>query len=55
MTGTALTEEQEFRKIYNLPVVEVPTNRPVIRVMDDAVYMLSIKHELPNQGSSQRD
>ena len=31
MTGTALTEELEFREIYNLDVVEVPTNRPMIR------------------------
>ena len=28
MTGTAMTEEEEFREIYNLDVVEVPTNRP---------------------------
>lgn len=32
MTGTALTEEEEFAAIYNLDVVEIPTNRPVIRV-----------------------
>ena len=32
MTGTALTEEKEFREIYNMDVVEVPTNKPVIRV-----------------------
>ena len=39
MTGTALTEEEEFQEIYNLGVVEVPTNRPVARVdEDDAVY-----------------
>ena len=31
MTGTALTEEEEFREIYKLDVVEVPTNRPMIR------------------------
>ena len=31
MTGTAKTEEEEFRNIYNMYVVEVPTNRPVIR------------------------
>ncbi|MBO6052506.1 MAG: preprotein translocase subunit SecA, partial [Clostridia bacterium] len=31
MTGTALSEENEFREIYNLDVVEVPTNRPMIR------------------------
>lgn len=39
MTGTALTEEEEFQEIYNLGVVEVPTNRPIARVDDDdAVY-----------------
>ena len=39
MTGTALTEEKEFRDIYGMDVVEIPTNRPVQRVdMEDAVY-----------------
>ena len=39
MTGTALTEEQEFRDIYGMDVVEVPTNKPVQRIdHDDAVY-----------------
>ena len=39
MTGTAKTEEEEFLEIYNMYVVEVPTNRPVIRVdYPDAVY-----------------
>ena len=39
MTGTALTEETEFREIYQLDVVEVPTNKPMIRKdHDDAVY-----------------
>ena len=39
MTGTALTEEAEFQEIYNLDVVEVPTNKPVARVdMPDSVY-----------------
>ena len=39
MTGTAKTEEDEFLKIYKLPVVVVPTNRPVQRVDDpDAIY-----------------
>ena len=39
MTGTALTEEKEFREIYGMDVIEIPTNKPVIR-MDhpDAVY-----------------
>ena len=40
MTGTALTEEQEFRDIYGMDVIEIPTNRPVIRKdLNDAVYM----------------
>ena len=39
MTGTALTEEKEFREIYGMDVVEIPTNRPVIRAdLQDAVY-----------------
>ena len=39
MTGTALTEEEEFREIYSLDVVEVPTNRPMIRNdRNDVVY-----------------
>ena len=39
MTGTAITEEKEFREIYNMDVVEVPTNKPVIRVdYNDAVF-----------------
>ena len=39
MTGTALTEENEFREIYSLDVVEIPTNKPMIRLdHDDAVY-----------------
>ncbi len=40
MTGTALTEEQEFRDIYGMDVIEIPTNKPIARVdYDDAVYM----------------
>ena len=39
MTGTAMTEEDEFRQIYSLDVVEVPTNKPMIRIdQNDAVY-----------------
>ena len=39
MTGTALTEEEEFAAIYRLDVVEIPTNRPVVRIDEnDAVY-----------------
>ena len=40
MTGTALTEEKEFRDIYGMDVIEIPTNKPVSRIdSDDAVYM----------------
>ena len=35
MTGTAKTEEEEFEKIYNMKVIVIPTNRPVIRIDDD--------------------
>ncbi len=39
MTGTALTEENEFREIYGMDVIEIPTNKPVIRKdLQDAVY-----------------
>ncbi|MBR4761324.1 MAG: SEC-C domain-containing protein, partial [Clostridia bacterium] len=39
MTGTAMTEEAEFQEIYKLDVVEIPTNKPLIRIDDDdAVY-----------------
>lgn len=39
MTGTAITEEKEFRDIYGLDVVEVPTNKPVLRKdLNDAVF-----------------
>lgn len=39
MTGTALTEEKEFREIYGMDVVEVPTNKPVARIdQNDSVY-----------------
>ena len=40
MTGTALTEEKEFRDIYGMDVIEIPTNKPIARKdLDDAVYM----------------
>lgn len=40
MTGTALTEEQEFREIYGMDVIEIPTNKPVIRDdRPDAVFL----------------
>lgn len=39
MTGTALTEEKEFRDIYGMDVIEIPTNRPILRKdLQDAVY-----------------
>ena len=39
MTGTALTEEEEFATIYNLDIIEIPTNRPIARIDDpDVVY-----------------
>ena len=39
MTGTALTEEKEFRDIYGMDVIEIPTNRPIARIdHDDVVY-----------------
>ena len=39
MTGTAMTEEQEFREIYGMDVIEIPTNKPVIRTdLPDVVY-----------------
>lgn len=40
MTGTAMTEEEEFRDIYHIDVVEIPTNKPILRVDDDdAIYI----------------
>ncbi|MDD6012969.1 MAG: preprotein translocase subunit SecA [Oscillospiraceae bacterium] len=39
MTGTAMTEEQEFQEIYSLDVLEIPTNKPLIRIDDpDIIY-----------------
>ena len=39
MTGTAKTEEEEFREIYNMDVVEIPTDKPIIRMdMEDSIY-----------------
>ena len=43
MTGTALTEESEFREIYGLDVVEIPTNRPMIRKDHNDVVYKSVK------------
>ena len=39
MTGTAMTEESEFEEIYNLDVIAIPTNKPVIRKDEhDVIY-----------------
>ena len=43
MTGTAKTEEEEFRNIYNMLVVEIPTNLPVIRIDDPDLIFRSMK------------
>ncbi len=43
MTGTAKTEEEEFRNIYNMYVVEIPTNMPVIRVDDNDLIFASME------------
>ena len=46
MTGTALTEEEEFREIYKLDVIEIPTNRPMIRKDQQDVVYKSVKGKL---------
>ena len=47
MTGTALTEEKEFRDIYGMDVVEIPTNKPVQRKdLEDAVYMTKKRNSM---------
>lgn len=43
MTGTAKTEEEEFRNIYNMFVIEIPTNEPVIRVDEKDLMFLTMK------------
>ena len=43
MTGTALTEENEFREIYNLDVIAVPTHRPIARVDHSDLIYLTVK------------
>lgn len=48
MTGTAKTEEEEFQGIYNLDIIEIPTNKPVIRIdKKDKVY-LTLKGKMDN-------
>ena len=46
MTGTALTEEKEFREIYGMDVVEIPTNRPVVRVDKEDIVFKTKKEKL---------
>ena len=50
MTGTAKTEEEEFREIYNMQVITIPTNRPIARKdMPDILYpTLDSKFEAVN-------
>ena len=48
MTGTAKTEEEEFRNIYNMYVVEVPTNVPVIRIDEPDLMFISMKAKFEN-------
>jgi preprotein translocase subunit SecA len=43
MTGTAKTEEEEFRNIYNMNVIEIPTNMPVVRIDDNDLIFASMK------------
>jgi preprotein translocase subunit SecA len=43
MTGTAKTEEEEFRNIYNMLVVEIPTNKPVIRIDDNDLIFATME------------
>ena len=48
MTGTAKTEEEEFRNIYNMYVVEVPTNVPVIRIDEPDLMFITMKAKFEN-------
>ena len=50
MTGTALTEEKEFRDIYGMDVVEIPTNRPVIRKDSGRRRLYDEEGEVPRGG-----
>ena len=52
MTGTARTEEQEFRDIYNMDVVEIPTNKPIARLdREDCIYATEESKVQRNRGS----
>ena len=46
MTGTAKTEEDEFRDIYNMEVIEIPTNKPIVRKDDSDVFFVSVDEKL---------
>lgn len=48
MTGTAMTEEEEFREIYKLDVIEIPTNKPVIRIDNPDVVLKTEKGKFEN-------
>ena len=55
MTGTALTEEQEFRDIYGMDVIEIPTNRPVARIDKEDVVIYDKERKIPcSCGSGKR-
>jgi len=43
MTGTAKTEEEEFRNIYNMLVIEIPTNKPIVRIDDNDVIFATME------------
>ena len=44
MTGTALTESEEFLEIYGLSVIEIPTHKPMIRIdQNDQIYKTSVR------------
>lgn len=44
MTGTAMTEEDEFQEIYKLDVVEIPTNKPMVRKdYNDVIYKMKMQ------------
>ena len=58
MTGTAKTEEEEFRNIYNMYVIEIPTNKPVIRIdalISHLLKQAKIPHEVLNAKNHERE
>ena len=56
MTGTAMTEEEEFAAIYNLDIIEIPTNKPVIRIDNsDVVYQKRGRQATAPSSSRSRD